>query len=84
IVVFTLFGEYNTKFTKKMANNNEQRYQVTTEKTNTNILSPLLGGESIATTVRVRDLQTGKVHEATNYNENKAYEEAYTKAERGW
>ncbi|MFP4298846.1 MAG: hypothetical protein ACLFT0_13405 [Spirulinaceae cyanobacterium] len=67
-----------------MSNNNEQRYQVTTEETNTNILSPLLGGESIVTTVRVRDLQTGKVHEAANYNKNKAYEEAYKKAERGW
>lgn len=65
--------------------NNDRRYEVETEVTNTNPLGPLsglFGGEMNATTYTVRDTSTGKVYESTNYDADKARESVWEQVDR--
>lgn len=58
--------------------NNENRYEVKEEVTNTNPLGPLsgfFGGVMNATTVTVTDTWTRKEYSAINYDRHKAHED---------
>jgi hypothetical protein len=58
--------------------NNENRYEVKEEVTNTNPLGSLsgfFGGAMNATTVTVTDTLTGEEYSATNYDASKAHED---------
>lgn len=68
-----------------MSNNNEHRYEVKSEVTNTNPLGPLsglFGGDMNATTYTVRDTLTGKEYSSTNYDADKARDDAWNAAKR--
>jgi hypothetical protein len=59
--------------------NNENRYEVKEEVTNANFLGPLsgfIGGDMNVTTVTVIDTWTGEKSSASNYDPNKAHEDA--------
>lgn len=67
------------------APSDDRRYEVETEVNNTNPLGPLsglFGGVMDATTYKVRDTQTGKVYESTNYDAAEASKSAWDKVER--
>lgn len=64
---------------------NDHRYETETEVNNTNPLGPLsglFGGKMDATTYKVRDTQTGKTYESTNYDAAQARKSTWEKVER--
>lgn len=59
--------------------NNDRRYEVDKTETDTNIL--IVGGPMVVTTYTIRDTETGKVYESTNYDADAARSSAWEQAD---